>query len=438
MKIEAQFDREKVWYRGDSVRYLVLRVTEPGSTRRPRPVGLNIALVVDASGSMAGKPLEFAIDAARRVVNALSDQDYLSIVSFNSEVKDHVASEKMTPDGRARALQSLENISANGTTNLSAGWLRGAEHVARGMESGSPSQHRVIVLSDGHANEGIVDPAPLATHAEQLALRGLFTSSVGIGDDYNSQTLEAIAVHGGGTHHRAARPQEIVEVVTAELQDIRLTTAESIRITIQHAPGVRLKSLNEFPLSHEDDQYFCKLGSLAAGASRTAIFSVKFPAGEVGAKSPFEIRTTWRNPSAEDVYATDPLSLAAHFAESKDNSAQPHDPALTEVVAQVWQAYIVRRIVRLNREGRYAEAIKRLDHDLPLFSKYAKNAASGPTLIDQLKRLRDVASREWSEGSRKEVEVAMYQRNYSRSDARTLKQEDWIAHATADTKTPQA
>ena len=436
MRIEAKFDREKIWYRGDSVRHLVLRVTDPGAPRPSGPVGLNIALVVDASGSMTGKPLEFAIDSAQRVINALSDQDYLSVVSFNSEVTDHVVSEKMTPAGRARALQSLGNIQANGQTNLSAGWLRGAEHVAQGMESGRPSQHRVIILSDGHANEGIIDPASLATHAEQLALRGLFTSSVGIGDDYNSQTLEAIAVHGGGTHHRAARPHEIVEVVTAELQDIRLTTAENITITIQHAPGARLKCLNEFPLNHEDDQYVCSLGSLAAAASRTAIFSIKFPAGEVGAKFPFEIRTTWRRPGAEDVYSSEPLSLNAEFAEGKDNNAQPYDQSLTEAVAQVWQAHIVRRIVRLNREGRYAEAIKRLDHDMPLFSKYAKNAESGPILIDELKRLRDVASREWSEGSRKEVEVAMYKRNSSRVDARSVKPEDWIAHAMRQASSP--
>jgi Ca-activated chloride channel homolog len=436
MRVEAKFDREKIWYRGDSVRYLVVSVTDPAGDRRPAPVALNIALVVDASGSMEGEPLGFAVTAAQRMIGCLSDADRLSVVSFNSDVTDHVIAEPMTSDGRDRALRALGTIQANGCTNLSAGWLRGAEHVARGMESGPASQHRVIVLSDGHANEGIVDPAALALHAEQLGLRRLFSSSVGIGDNYNGETLEAIAVHGGGAHHRAARPHEIVEVVTAELQDIRLTTAENITVTIQYAPGLRIKCLNEFPLSHEDDGYVCNLGSLAAGASRTAVFSIKFSAGEVGAKSAFRVRTTWRRPGEEDVYGGDPCMLNAEFAEGKDNNAQPHDPSLTETVAQVWQAYIVRRIVRLNREGRYAEAIKRLDHDLPLFSKYAKNAASGAILTAELTRLREAASREWSEGSRKEVEVAMYKRRYSSLDARSAKPEDWTAHATGQTTAP--
>ena len=136
MQIQAKFDREKVWYRGDSVRYLVVCVSDPAATHPASPVALNIALAVDASGSMEGEPLGFAVNAAQRVIGCLSDNDRLSVVSFNSKVTDHVTSEPMTSNGRARALQSLETIQADGCTNLSAGWLRGAEHVALGMESG--------------------------------------------------------------------------------------------------------------------------------------------------------------------------------------------------------------------------------------------------------------------------------------------------------------
>jgi Ca-activated chloride channel family protein len=436
MKIEAKFDREKVWCRGNSVRHLVVSVTASGAESAPCQVPLNIALVVDASGSMSGQPLSFAVAAARQMIGYLSDGDRLSVVSFNSAVTDHITAEPMTSSGRARALHSLESIQANGNTNLSAGWLRGAEHVALGMESGPPSQHRVIVLSDGHANQGIVDPATLAMHAGQLGLRRLFSSSVGIGDGYNGETLEAIAVHGGGAHHRAAKPHEIVEVVSAELRDIRLTAAENITFTIQHPPGVRLRCLNEFPLTHEDGRYDCNLGSLAAGASRTAVFSVKFPAGEAGVKCPFNVRATWRRPGAEDVSGHDRFSLEAQFAEGRENNAQPRDQFLVETVAPVWQAYIVRRIVRLNREGRFAEAIKRLDRDLPLFTKYAKHAVSGEILIAELKRLREFASREWNEGGRKEVEVAMYKLRYSRVDSRAAAPASWIAQAAAAVEPP--
>ena len=331
MELSAKFDKERVWRQGQSVRYLVVRVKDAGE----RPVGraaLNLALVVDASGSMQGEPLRFAVDAAQRVVDGLREEDRLSVVSFDSNVTDHVAGQSMTREGRERAKRLLESLEAGSCTNLSGGWFRGAEHVARVMESGTPFQNRVIVLSDGHANEGIVAPAALAEHARQLAMRGLITSTVGVGDGYHAETLEAMAVHGGGAHHRAARPEEIVEVVAAELSGMRLTAAEGVTVRIRHAGNVRIRSLNEFPLRTSEGETSCDLGALASGASRTAVFRVKFPAGEAGAACQFDVRADWKRPGDEDLYSTDSLRLAAMFSNGKDNNAEAPDAAVAEEV----------------------------------------------------------------------------------------------------------
>jgi Ca-activated chloride channel family protein len=425
MQVEAKFDRELIWYRGDSVRYLAVRVTAPSDRGKKQPAPLNLALVVDASGSMSGEPLRLAIEASQRVVTNLTAADRLSVVSFDSHVTDHLISEEMSDGGRLRASQAIGLIKANSSTNLSGGWFRGAEHVAAAMERQAGFKNRVIVLSDGHANAGIVDPAALSEHAEQLAMRGLFSSTVGIGDAYHGETLEAIAVKGGGSHHRAARPQEIVEVVTAELEELRLTEAENIRIVLRHTPGVQVKSLNEFPTSRLDDGSVCSLGSLAAGASRLAIFSVKFPPGEPGVAYPITVGMTWRRPGESDLFSVEPITVSARFARGNENNAQPFDAALTDEVAQVWQAKIVRRIVRLNREGRYSEALKRLDQDIPRFTRYAERATNGRVLTAELQRLRESADKEWNEGSRKEIEIAMHKRAYSRRDARSQERGNW-------------
>ena len=418
MELSAKFDKDRVWRQGQSVRYLVVRVTDAGERPRGR-AALNLALVVDASGSMQGEPLRFAVDAAHRVVDGLTAQDRLSVVSFDTQVTDHVVAQSMTREGRDRAKRLLDTLEAGSCTNLSGGWFRGAEHVARVMESGHPFQNRVIVLSDGHANEGIAEPSALAEHARQLAIRGLITSTVGVGDNYHAETLEAMSVHGGGAHHRAARPNEIVEVVSAELSGMRLTVAEGVTLRIQHPGNVRIRSLNEFPQRTAEGVTTCDLGSLASGASRTAVFRVKFPAGDAGAACQFEARADWKRPGDEDLYSTDSIRMAAVFSNGKENSAQAPNAALAEEVAQVWQAYIVRRIVRLNREGRFAEAVRRVDRDLPLFEKYAKNAVSGKKLVAELRKLREAASRQWSEGNRKEVELVMYKRAHGVADVRS-------------------
>ena len=417
MQVEAKFDRDLIWYRGDSTRYLRVRVTEPGAGGASEQLPLNLALAVDASGSMSGERLRCAIDAATRVVECLTSADRLSLVSFGSTVTDHLSGVAMNDAGRRLAWQLLQEIRLSGCTNLFGGWMRGAQHVATAMNNGSPMQHRVVILSDGHANEGETDPAKLAEHAKQLASRGLTSSTVGIGDGYNSETLESIAVQGGGLHHRAAEPREIVEVLTAELEEARMTRAQGVQITLRHTAGVQVRSLNEFPLERGPQESTCEVGSLTAGASRPAIFSVKFPPGEPGVIYPLGVEVTWRRPSEAATQQATPLAVAARFARGTENNAQTHDAVLTHEVAQMWQARIVRRIVRLNREGRYSEAMKRLNQDIPRFTRYAERAHCR-ALTAELQRLRESADREWNEGSRKEIEIAMHKRAYSRLDAR--------------------
>jgi Ca-activated chloride channel family protein len=425
MELEAKFDRELIWSRGKSVRYLGIRVTAPANGERNHHAALNLALVVDASGSMSGEPLHCAIHAAQRVVESLNEEDLLSVVSFASAATDHLVREKMAAPGRHTAMQALQTIRAHGSTNLSGGWLRGAEHIAVEMEGASPFQNRVIVLSDGHANNGIVEPGKLAQHAKQLALRGLYSSTVGIGDDYHSETLEAIAVKGGGSHHRAARPQEIIEVVTAELDEIRLTEAENIQIVLRHTTGLEVDSLNEFPLSRLTEGSICDIGSLAAGASRLAVFAIKFPSGEPGMTCPIEVGLNWRRPGSRDMQSAAPIMVSAKFANGSDNNAQPYDAALTDEVAQMWQAQIVRRIVRLNRDGRYGAALKRLSSDIPRFARYAERAVRGSSLVAELHRLEQTANRDLREGRRKEIEIAMHKRAYSKPDSRSEQRENW-------------
>lgn len=120
-----------------------------------------------------------------------------------------------------------------------------------------------------------------------------------------------------------------------------------------------------------------------------------------------------------------PIIVSARFARGNENNAQPFDAALTDEVAQMWQAKIVRRIVRLNREGRYSEALRRLDQDIPRFTRYAGRATNGRVLTAELKRLRESADREWNEGSRKEIEIAMHKRAYNRRDARSQERGNW-------------
>ena len=100
LSLRAGLDRALAWRRGGSVRYLVAEVraerAAESSEARAGPKSLNLSLVIDASGSMAGAKLEHAKQAALGVIRALGERGRISIVSFADDVITHVDGLMMT------------------------------------------------------------------------------------------------------------------------------------------------------------------------------------------------------------------------------------------------------------------------------------------------------------------------------------------------------
>jgi Ca-activated chloride channel family protein len=207
--INAEFDRNKILENGNSVRYLVVDINVPRrSTGTILPI--NLALVIDASSSMEGPWLDAAKDAAIGVIRTLRSEDRISVISFSSDVQVHCDGILGNESGKRIAISKIADLRSRDMTDLGAGWLMGAESVAKVMAIiHEPMVSRVVVLSDGMANRGIGQPTELGEHARELLNRGIVSTSVGIGPNYSSIQLQAIADNGGGTLHHASHPNEI-------------------------------------------------------------------------------------------------------------------------------------------------------------------------------------------------------------------------------------
>ena len=218
----ADFDRKLFWKGGDSVRHIVarLRARRKDSRRPSERTPLNISLVIDASGSMGGGKLEAAKEAALGLAERLTKRDRLTVVSFASDVQVHLDAVPVTASNAVRIRREISGLTTRGMTFLSGGWFAGVGCAARVAEKDPRMSPRVILLSDGHANEGIVDPDELCEHAKELRLRGVLTSALGIGDGYDEQLLHGIAENGGGRLHDAELTTEISSVLLGELDDI--------------------------------------------------------------------------------------------------------------------------------------------------------------------------------------------------------------------------
>jgi len=103
----------------------------------------------------------------------LQPQDCLSLVSFDNHITPWLSAILQTDTGKQTTRSAEMEISSGGSTNLSGGWLSGCELAAAAMESQGNLRNHVVLLSDGHANRGIVDPGELGRHASALRQRGL-------------------------------------------------------------------------------------------------------------------------------------------------------------------------------------------------------------------------------------------------------------------------
>lgn len=211
---------------------LRFRADTPVSARR----NLNLSLVIDRSGSMAGASLHHALKAAESVVDQLEPNDTLSVVVYDDAVDTPVAPQPVTD--KAVLKTAIRKVRAGGITNLSGGWLKGCEYVKTHLD---PQKiNRVLLLTDGHANMGIQDPNILTTTSGQKAEEGVSTTTLGFGQGFNEDLLIGMARAAKGNFYFIQSIDEASEVFSIELDTLRAVVGQNLVLTLELANGVSL------------------------------------------------------------------------------------------------------------------------------------------------------------------------------------------------------
>jgi Ca-activated chloride channel family protein len=425
INIAVRPDRKLAWYRGDSVRYLVLDVVGRtlADTESEQRQPLNLALVIDRSGSMHGLPLQAAKQAAAGVVEMLGRDDLLTVICFDSRVDTVVQSLAMDEAGRTQALDRIVHIRPGGTTDLEAGWLRGAECVAEKMGPEGTMRNHVVLLSDGMANQGETDPKVLGEYAEGLQARGILSTTVGIGNGYSPEILQAIAEYGGGRMHDAEHPDEIVEVVTAELGELSQVVADSVRLDIQVPEDTRCRLLSSRQLNREGSgSYSCFLGSIISGRKRRVVLQVTLPGGSKGTELEFHCTVSWSNAGETD---TCKASTTITLVKGKKNNSQQRDEEAGLIVAEIWQSRLIRKITGSNIRRDYDSLQKLRQGEFQYFKKYCRGLPNSADMVHAVDRLLSRARRPMHERSRKEMTLAAYKMQTCEPDHRSKARMSW-------------
>ncbi len=229
---------------------------------------LNLSIVLDRSGSMAGPKLEQAKEAAALLVRRLWPDDVVSVVAYDDNVR--TVAEPAAGAAQADLSERIQTIAPGGMTNLSGGWLRGRELVAGGVRDGAVN--RVILLTDGLANVGITEPAQLAGLCRTALDQRITTTTIGFGDGYDEELLRRMAEAGGGNTWYIENPDQAPAIFAEEIDDLLSLSAQNLTVELRPASAARLVLVHHrYPSQVTPTGTRLDLGDLYARAPRTLL-----------------------------------------------------------------------------------------------------------------------------------------------------------------------
>ncbi|AWR88061.1 vWA domain-containing protein [Meiothermus taiwanensis] len=262
---------------------VLLRIHTPEPQERPERPLLNLALVLDRSGSMGGSKLKFAKEAAIYAVHNLLPEDRVAVVIYDNSVEVLVPS-TLVGEQRGRIAELIGRICTGGSTALHAGWLEGATQVAAYQETGR--LNRVALLSDGLANVGETNPKVITEQVRGLAQRGISTSTLGVGLDYNENLMAAMAEAGEGNYYFIESSADIPRIFARELGGI---LGSGVRLRL----GQQARVLGELKQEASGDYI---LPNLVSGAPLEFLLELEAPEGR---EASLELELGWETPAGQ-------------------------------------------------------------------------------------------------------------------------------------------
>lgn len=230
MKLNALLDVDVLALQQDDQLTCLLRIDAPIPPDTANRPGETVIVVVDRSGSMHGAPLEAVRSSLHALVDRVKPQDTFGVVVFDNSAAIAVPARKMADHHVGTVHQLIDGIESGGSTDLSGGYLLGLSEARRCTGATGAT---LLLLSDGHANAGIVDPFQVGKVAAQARDERITSTTIGIGAGYDELLLNQIATQGSGSHRFAFTPDDAAAVVSEEAGDLLSKAAVNAFVRIK-------------------------------------------------------------------------------------------------------------------------------------------------------------------------------------------------------------
>lgn len=373
---------------------------------------VNLAIVMDKSGSMQGDKIKQARSAAIDALRLLNPDDIVSIVTYDSTVRVLVPATKVSD--REQIETAIQGIQADGNTALFAGVSKGAAEVRKFLDK--ERVNRVILLSDGLANVGPSSPGELAALGESLLKENISVSTLGLGLGYNEDLMTQLAGKSGGNHHFIEQASELAGIFRSEFDDVLSVIAQEIDLRITIPEGIRPVRVLGNAADINGQQIVTRMAQIYSEQNKHVVVEIEIPANEKGVKRDVATvdvsYTNMRTSRTDKVSGTTSIT----FSDSAEEvEASLNRAALADVVALVSSEQNKLATIYLD-QGNLAQCRQTLKDNVDFLTI---NAALCPTdgrlkqLADlngvQLKELEDVSSNTEAKANATRKSLRFYQ-----------------------------
>lgn len=257
-----------------------------GDRRQLPPV--NLALVIDKSGSMAAADKMTRVkEALQTLVAQLRETDVLSVVVFDSEASVLLPARPV--GDRAEVRRLISRIEPGTSTNLHAGLMLGYREALKNYREGATN--RVVLLTDGIANQGVTDPAQIARESLAFNDRGVDLSTIGVGLELNKDLLRQLARSGRGLFHFVADAQDIDKVFLKEFQSLVSPVAAEPDLEVTYGPGLELAQVYGYEPGAREGAVSLRLDNMNSGLTQVVLLRFRVTrAGLDSARLPVGVR----------------------------------------------------------------------------------------------------------------------------------------------------
>lgn len=316
-------------------------------TRAP----MAVSLVIDTSGSMAGDKIQNARVAAASLLETLGDGDIVSIYGFSNGVVEIAPPTVLNSASRGGLMQSVQRIVAAGGTNMWDGMQVGISRMAQ-----APATHsvrRIFLISDGHANIGPSDPVSLGNLAANGTESGAQITAIGVGYDYDQNTLGALAIRSSGRVYHLGQSHQMASILEQELQLLARSVAINAHVEVVPAPGVVILEGATSGAVVQNGRLRFPLGALHAGQQREILFRARIDTAQLGSRPLATARLVYETP---DERARREHAARITYEVTRDDARPSVAPRVAAMVADYEAAQAQRQAAALMQQGQAEQA----------------------------------------------------------------------------------